>query len=52
MAWAIGRKWSDSGTYWFEAGDAKSFERRIEVRVPAKVMARDLVFTPPAYTKL
>ena len=52
MAWSLERKWSDSGTYWFEAGDAKSFERRIEVRVPAKVMARDLVFTPPAYTKL
>jgi len=52
MAWTVERKWSDSGTYWFEAGDAKSFERRIEVRVPAKVVARDLVITPPAYTKL
>lgn len=52
MIWSVERKWSDSGTYWFEAGDAKSFERRIEVRVPAKVVARDLVFTPPAYTKL
>ncbi len=52
MVWSVERKWSDSGTYGFEAGDAKSFERRIEVRVPAKVVARDLVFTPPAYTKL
>ncbi len=52
MAWSVDCKWSESGRYWFEAGDARSFERRIEVQLPAKIMARQLVFAPPAYTKL
>jgi len=52
MAWAVDCKWSEAGRYWFEAGDARSFERRIEVQVPAKVIARQLTIMPPAYTKL
>lgn len=52
MAWSVDCRWPESGRYWFEAGDARSFERRIEVRLPAKVVARRLAFTPPAYTKL
>ena len=52
MAWSVDRKWPESGRYWFEAGDARSFERRIEVRLPAKVVASQLVIVPPAYTKL
>ncbi len=52
MAWAVDCKWADSGHYQFEAGDARSFERRIEVQVPAKVVARQLTIKPPVYTKL
>ena len=52
MAWSVDRKWPESGRYWFEAGDARSFERRIEVRLPAKVVASQLAIVPPAYTKL
>ena len=52
MAWSVDRKWPESGRYWFEAGDARSFERRIEVRLPAKVVASQLVIVPPSYTKL
>ena len=52
MSWVIERKWAQSGVYWFEAGDAKSFERRIDVQLPAKWVARDLIVQPPAYTKL
>ena len=52
MAWTLGRKWMESGRYWFECGDARSFERRIEVRLPAKVVSRELAIMPPAYTKL
>ena len=52
MAWTVNCKWQESGRYGFEAGDARSFERRIEVQVPAKVVARHLTFEPPAYTKL
>jgi len=52
MVWAVDCKWPESGRYRFEAGDARSFERRITVQVPAKVVARQLAFEPPAYTKL
>ncbi|MCF7674109.1 MAG: hypothetical protein K9M97_02100 [Akkermansiaceae bacterium] len=52
MEWTVGRKWWESARYWFEAGDARSFERRIEVRLPARVVARRLAVTPPAYTGL
>jgi hypothetical protein len=52
MAWATDCQWQQSGHYRFEAGDARSFERRIEVQVPAKVVARQLTIEPPAYTKL
>ena len=52
MAWAVDCKWTQTGRYWFEAGDARSFERRVDVQVPAKVIARQLAIMPPAYTKL
>jgi hypothetical protein len=52
MEWLVDHKWMESGRYWFEAGDARSFERRIEVRLPAKVVASQLAIVPPAYTKL
>jgi hypothetical protein len=52
LTWALTRKWEESGHYHFEAGDASSFERRIEVRLPAKVVARQLTLVPPVYTKL
>ncbi|MEI7955538.1 MAG: hypothetical protein WCJ66_10260, partial [Verrucomicrobiota bacterium] len=52
MTWAVDCKWSDSGRYWFEAGDARSFERHIDVQAPAKVLARQLTIVPPAYTRL
>ncbi|MCU0781245.1 MAG: DUF4175 domain-containing protein, partial [Akkermansiaceae bacterium] len=52
VTWSVTRPWQESGRYWFEAGDARSFERRIEVRLPARIIARQLAFTPPAYTKL
>jgi hypothetical protein len=52
MDWAVDCRWSEDGRYWFEAGDATSFERRITVQVPAKVVARHLTMVPPAYTKL
>jgi hypothetical protein len=52
MPWSVERRWTNSGRYWFEAGDAKSFERKIEVRLPAKVVARQLTVEPPAYTGL
>jgi hypothetical protein len=52
MEWSVDRKWSESGRYGFEAGDARSFERRIEVRLPAKVVASQLMIVPPPYTKL
>lgn len=52
MAWSIVLPWSVGGRYWFEAGDAKSFGRTITVQVPAKVVARNLMVVPPAYTKL
>jgi len=52
MAWTVDCKWTEAGRYWFEAGDARSFERKIDVQVPAKVLARQLVIMPPAYTKL
>jgi hypothetical protein len=52
MVWAVDRQWPESGTYWFEAGDARSFDRRIEVLLPAKVVARQLMIVPPPYTKL
>ncbi|MCX6875935.1 MAG: hypothetical protein NTW21_19320 [Verrucomicrobia bacterium] len=52
MAWSLELRWTEGGRYWFEAGDARSFERRIKVQLPAKVVARQLAFMPPAYTKL
>jgi hypothetical protein len=52
MDWALDCKWSDDGRYWFEAGDATSFARRVTVQVPAKVVASHLTLVPPAYTKL
>ena len=52
MTWAVDCKWTEGGRYWFEAGDARSFERRIDVQAPAKVLARQLTIVPPAYTKL
>ncbi len=52
MEWAVERKWMDGGKYAFEAGDARSFERKIEVRLPARILTRQLAFAPPAYTKL
>lgn len=52
MAWSLTRAWPESGRYWFEAGDARSFERSIEVRQPAKILARHLTITPPPYTRL
>ena len=52
MVWSVSCKWAEDGRYWFEAGDARSFERRITVRVPAKVVARQLAIVPPPYTKL
>ena len=52
MAWALDCRWTENGRYWFEAGDARSFERRIEVQLPAKVLARVLTLVPPGYTKL
>ena len=52
MVWALERRWTDGGRYWFEAGDARSFERRIDVQLPAKVIARQLAIVPPSYTKL
>jgi hypothetical protein len=52
MVWSVDQKWSNSGKYWFEAGDAESFTRKIEVRLPAKVVARQLTIEPPAYTGL
>lgn len=52
MEWELDHKWQVSGSYTFVAGDAKSFERRIEVEVPAKVAARQLSIVPPAYTHL
>ncbi len=52
MTWAVDCKWSEAGRYWFEAGDARSFERRIDVQAPAKVLARQLTIVPPAYTRL
>jgi hypothetical protein len=52
MGWSLDHKWTESGRYGFEAGDARSFERRIQVRLPARVVASQLVIVPPAYTKL
>ena len=52
MTWAAACKWMDAGRYWFEAGDARSFERRIDVQAPAKVLTRLLTIVPPPYTKL
>ncbi|MBC8126017.1 MAG: hypothetical protein H8M99_02565 [Gloeobacteraceae cyanobacterium ES-bin-144] len=52
MEWCVDHKWTESGNYWFEAGDASSFKRRIEVQLPAKIVSRQLVFVPPSYTKL
>ena len=52
MQWALECKWTEDGRYWFEAGDARSFERRVEVRLPARVVASELAFVPPPYTKL
>ncbi|MEI6604316.1 MAG: hypothetical protein WCP35_03325 [Verrucomicrobiota bacterium] len=52
MTWAVAYKWMEAGRYWFEAGDARSFERRIDVQAPAKVLARVLTIVPPPYTKL
>jgi hypothetical protein len=52
MSWSVDCKWTESGTYRFEAGDARSFERRVSVKLPAKVIARQLTIVPPAYTKL
>ncbi len=52
MTWSVDCKWPQSGRYGFEAGDARSFERHIEVQLPAKVVARQLAIVPPAYTKL
>jgi hypothetical protein len=52
MAWAVDCRWPESGRYGFEAGDARSFERRIEVLVPAKVVKRQLTIVPPTYTRL
>lgn len=52
MAWSVDCKWTESGSYRFEAGDARSFERRIDVKLPAKIVARQLTIVPPAYTKL
>jgi len=52
LSWTVDHKWLEGGTYGFEAGDARSFDRTIEVRVPAKVLARQLAVTPPAYTGL
>ena len=50
LSWTVDHKWLDGGTYGFEAGDARSFDRKIEVRVPAKVVSRRLAVTAPAYT--
>ncbi len=50
MIWAVDCKWQESGNYQFVAGDARSFERRIEVRIPAKVLTRQLAVVPPVYT--
>lgn len=52
MTWSVGHTWRESGNYWFTAGDARSFDRRIDVRVPARVVARQLDVVPPAYTNL
>lgn len=52
MVWTLDHRWAESGRYWFEAGDARSFERRIDVQLPAQVIARQLTVVPPAYTKL
>jgi len=52
MTWAVACKWTETGRYWFEAGDARSFERRIDVQAPAKVLASVLTIVPPSYTKL
>lgn len=52
MTWTANFKWTEAGRYWFEAGDARSFERKIDVRAPAKVLARQLTVVPPVYTKL
>lgn len=51
MAWVVDMAWTVGGRYWFEAGDATSFERKITVQVPAQVVARRLTVVPPAYTK-
>ncbi len=52
MSWSVDCKWTESGSYRFEAGDARSFDRRIDVKLPAKVVARQLMIAPPTYTKL
>ncbi|MBN8456889.1 MAG: hypothetical protein J0M04_03520 [Verrucomicrobia bacterium] len=52
MRWSAGHRWNESGGYWFEAGDARSFSRNIEVTLPAKVVSSKLTILPPAYTKL
>jgi hypothetical protein len=52
MEWALERRWAEGGRYWFEAGDARSFERKIDVQLPAQVISRQLAIVPPAYTKL
>ncbi len=52
MVWAVDWKWSETGHYWFEAGDGRSFARTIDVQLPAKVVARRLAVVPPAYTGL
>jgi hypothetical protein len=51
MCWSVDCKWSESGTWFFEAGDARSFDRRIVVRMPARVIASRLRIVPPAYTR-
>jgi hypothetical protein len=52
MVWTVAYKWLEDGRYYFEAGDARSFERTVKVQVPAKVVARQLTVVPPPYTKL
>jgi hypothetical protein len=50
--WEATREWTQSARYSVIAGDAKSFERRISVRLPARPVKQQLQIDPPAYTKL
>lgn len=50
--WEAMRQWTQSERYAVIAGDAKSFERRISVRLPARPVKQQLHIEPPAYTKL